>query len=265
MNDRILLVVGDKFASYVAHKEAVTVSELLGLLSLPKSFDCSSDRKVLVPGQGIGDENRQALLRTAANSANLHQYDFSLWHKLPDRAAAVHAHKAHSRNVLVSVPRQISSDEFELDLMIDEGCELMTDHMSGQNMQGMVLMEAARQAMIVVTESHLVPGKGVEYSYVSDSLTVSYSNYAFPVSALIRTTIDECDITNPSTLRFLATTTVEQCGQPVASFTMGYTAIEKSRSFKQERIQSVRAHRQFLAGIASEMGRPQALVGREIR
>ena len=86
MNDRILLVVGDKFASYVAHKEAVTVSELLGLLSLPKSFDCSSDRKVLVPGQGIGDENREALLRTAANSANLQKYDFSLWHNLPDRA-----------------------------------------------------------------------------------------------------------------------------------------------------------------------------------
>lgn len=261
MNDRILLVVGDKFASYVAHKEAVTVSELRTLLTLPKTLAATKSRMVLVPGQGIGDENRQELLSAAARSQNVSDFDFSLWHSLPERASTAHAHKAIPRNVLVSVPRQMSSNEFELDLMIDENCELMTDHMSGQHMQGMVLMEAARQAMIVVTEAHLMPDKGTDYSFISDSLTVSYSNYAFPVSAVIRTIIDEYDIENPKTLKFSATTTVEQCGHVVAEFIMGYTAIEKSRSFKQERIQSVRTHRQFLASIASSMGSPDISVG----
>ena len=73
MNDRILLVVGDKFASYVAHKEAVTVSELKTLLTLPKTLAATKSRMVLVPGQGIGDENRQDLLSAAARSQNVCQ------------------------------------------------------------------------------------------------------------------------------------------------------------------------------------------------
>jgi hypothetical protein len=145
--------------------------------------------------------------------------------------------------------------------MIDENCERMNDHMSGQHMQGMVIMEAARQAMIAVTEMYLLPEKGIDYSFISDSLTVSYSNYAFPVKAIIRTTITQSDTDSHKTLKFLAKTTVEQCGHTVAEFLMGYSAIEKERSIKQERIQSVKTHRQFLAGVANTMSEADSMAG----
>src|SRR5690625_1550673 len=48
MNNRILLVVGDKFASYVKSKDAITVSQLRGLLSLPVHMLPGQSRTVLV-------------------------------------------------------------------------------------------------------------------------------------------------------------------------------------------------------------------------
>ncbi|MEH6909383.1 MAG: AfsA-related hotdog domain-containing protein [Oceanicoccus sp.] len=261
MNKRILLVVGDKFASYVAHKEAVTVSELLALLSMSKTRSNTSDRTVLVPGQGIGDESRQALLRAAASSQNVSDFDFSLWHNLPERASPVHSHKTNSRNVLVSVPRQVASNVFELDVMIDEDCELMTDHMSGQHMQGMVLMEAARQAMIVVIETHLMPDYDIDYSFIADSLSVNYSNYGFPVTAITRITFTKIETDDAKLLKFASTADVMQCGHSVAEFTMALSAVEKNRMSKQERILGVKTHRQFLASVAGNLSNQSGLVG----
>src|SRR5690625_5354077 len=88
MNNRILLVVGDKFASYVKSKDAITVSQLRGLLSLPVHMLPGQSRTVLVPGQGMGDDCVQQLLSDASVSPNIAHFDFSLWHNLPQRASS---------------------------------------------------------------------------------------------------------------------------------------------------------------------------------
>jgi hypothetical protein len=260
MNDRILLVVGDKFAPYIAQKEAITVSQLHGLLSLPVHILGNQERTVLVPGQGIGDMSRQRLLEAACQSSNISGFDFSLWHNLPERASGALSHKAEVCNVLVSMPRQVSAREYELALLIDEDCELMKDHLSGQHVQGMVVIEAARQAMLVVTEAYLMPKSVIDYAFVFNALSVSYSHYAFPISATIRTHITECAVDNPKFLKFAAITSVEQCGRSVAEFTMSFSAMEKSRLVKQERMQSVKAHRQFVAVVASDIAVPEVLI-----
>ena len=54
MNNRILLVVGDKFAAYIQGKDAITVSQLRGLMSLSIHMLPGQDVTVLVPGQGLG-------------------------------------------------------------------------------------------------------------------------------------------------------------------------------------------------------------------
>lgn len=265
MNDRILLVVGDKFAPYIAHKEAITVSQLHGLLSLPVHILGNQERTVLVPGQGIGEQSRQRLLAAASQSSNVSGFDFTLWHNLPERASRALSHKAEVCNILVSMPRPVSATEYELALMIDENCELMQDHLSGQHVQGMVIIEAARQAMLVVTEAYLMPKSVIDYSFIFNALSVSYSNYAFPVNATIRTRITECAIENPKFLKFAAITSVEQSGRTVAEFTMSFSAMEKARLVKQERMQSVKTHRQFVAAVATELEQAQLLVENVLR
>lgn len=252
MHNRILLVVGDKFANYVKGKDAVTLSQLRGLLSLSIPLP-NQGVTLLVPGQGLGDESVAELLKEAAASPNLAFFDFSLWHNLPKRAGRALSHKHHSANTLISEPRQLTADLFELHMMIDENCELMNDHQSGQHVQGMILIEAARQAIVAVTEAYLLPKNGIEYAFVLNNLSVSYSHYTFPVGAVLRCNILNKSIDNPKRLSFEAEILVEQCGQAVSKFMLSIGAMEKVRISKGENMQALKMQSNYLAYVAANM------------
>lgn len=253
MNNRILLVVGDKFASYVQGKEAITLSQLRGLLSLSIPLLSGQSVTVLVPGQGLGDESVKQLLKEAARSSNLSRFDFSLWHKLPQRAPASLTHKHNPANILISSPQRLAENMFESHLLIDEDCELMHDHLSGQHVQGMVLIEATRQALLAVTEAYLMPKNDIDYAFVFNALSVNYSHYTFPVGAVIRSVMTEMSTENPKRLSFAAEVFVEQCGHVVSTFTASFGAMEKLRIKKRESMQAVKAQADYLTYVAANM------------
>lgn len=253
MNNRILLVVGDKFAAYIQGKDAITVSQLRGLMSLSIHMLPGQDVTILVPGQGLSEATVKRLLEEAASSPHLARFDFSLWHALPKRAESSVSHKHVQSNTLISEPRQRSADTYELHLLIDEDCELMSDHQTGQHVQGMILIEATRQALLAVTERFLLPSNGIDYSFVLSALSVSYSHYTFPVGAVLRCVIAESSTDNPRRLSFSAEVFVEQCGQVVSTFTVSFGAMEKLRISKRENMQAVKTQSEYLAYVAANM------------
>ncbi len=253
MNTRILLVVGDKFSAYVQGKDAITLSQLRGLLSLPILLLPGQGRTVLVPGQGLSDIAVKQLLQEAAGSPNIAQFDFSLWHNLPERASGQLTHKHKPANVLVSTPRQVSADVFESQLMIDEDCELMHDHLSGQHVQGMILIEAIRQALLAVAEAYLMPKNDINYAFVFNGLSVNYTHYTFPVAATIRSVMTEISVDNPRRLSFAAEVSVEQCGQEVSTFTASFGAMEKLRITKREGMQAAKIQSDYLAQVVANL------------
>lgn len=250
-HNRILLVVGDKFANYVQGKDAITVSQLRGLLSLSIPLLGGQEVTLLVPGQGLGDDCVQQLLREAAASVNLSSFDFSLWHSLPQRAPRSLAHKHHPANTLISSPRRIAEDVFEAHLLIDEDCELMQDHLTGQHVQGMILIEATRQALLAVAEAYLLPKNDIDYAFVLNSLSVNYSHYTFPIAAVIRCVMTEMQTDNPRRLHFVAEVQVEQCGQLVSTLNVVYGAMEKQRINKREAMQATKVQSDYLTYVAA--------------
>ncbi len=264
MNKRILLVVGDKFYPYVQGKDAITASQLQGLLSLPVQFLPSAERTLLVPGQGLGDDRVRDLLAAASTSANVQHFDFSLWHSLPRRASGALTHKHREENVLISAPRQLAEHEYEMHLLIDERCELMSDHQSGQHVQGMILVEASRQMTIAVTESFLLPEgrESKDYAFVLNQMSVSYNNFTFPIGAIIRCRMVSQDVANPRRLSFVMDATVEQCGCCVASFTFSIAAMDRAVVGKKENMQSQRAQENYLALVLAQAHQQQAVVTR---
>lgn len=251
--NRVLLVVGDKFSGYVQGKDAITLSQLRGLLSLPTPMLPFSGITTLVPGQGLSDAGIRVLLQEATASPNLKNFDFSLWHHLPQRAPSSLSHKHIAANTLISVPRQLAADMFESHLMIDENCELMNDHLSGQHVQGMILIEATRQALLAVTEAFLLPKNNIDYAFIFNALSVSYSHYTFPVGAVIRSVMTDKSVDNPRRLGFSANVFVEQCGQIVSTFTASFGAMEKVRIYKRENMQATKAQVDYLAYVAAHM------------
>lgn len=234
MNDRIILAVGDKFAQFGIGKDVITLSQLRALLGLPKMLVVDTGRVVVVPGQGLGDDDVEAILALAAKASQCAHFDFSLWHRLPKRANRALSHKQRPENTLISEPRRLGEDVFELDLLIDEDCELMSDHQSGQHLQGMILVEAARQSLLAVTEAFFLPQDGTRFAFVFNDMTINYNNFAFPLDARLRYVIKDKEIRGSRRQRFDVEISIEQCGIVAATFTSSFTAFEEHRIVSKE-------------------------------
>ncbi len=249
MSKRLLLVVGDKFVQFASGKEAITLSQLHILLSDKSKVMPNQVRTVLVPGQGLGDDDVSALLEKAQTSANRDSFDFRLWQSMPKRATRLMSHKHNPENTLISEPVKLCEDIYELHLLIDEDCELMRDHQSGQHVQGMVLMEAARQSLLAVTEKYFLAGNGEKYAFVFNDMSVKYNHFAFPLQARLRYTIKEKDISKKNRCSFSCEVAVEQCGTDTAVFDMVFSAIEHDRISKREGMFANKAVNAYLTDI----------------
>ncbi|MBU2885529.1 hypothetical protein KO507_07120 [Gilvimarinus agarilyticus] len=253
MSNRIILVVGDKFASYAIGKDAMTVSQLKGLLALPDQMLSMHESTTLLPGQGMGDHCIEEVLTIAEQSPNFSCFDFSLWRHLPKRASQSITHKHKPENTLISHPRQINENTFELQLLIDENCELMSDHQSGQHVQGMILIEAVRQATVAITETHFIQNKKIKYAFVLNDMSVKYNNFSFPVNASIVCRITNKDIDNPKRLSFTIEADVVQCNTCVSSLFFNISAIDKLRIGRQEEMQAKKTQKRYLAHAYSDL------------
>lgn len=234
MKNQIIFVVGDKFFQFSHGKNVLTVSQLRGLLTVSGMLMFDHNLIEIHPGQGLSDEDLLGILSMAADCPHADRFDLSALERMSRRAPASHSHKRKSENTLISMPRQIAEREFLLDLLIDENCELMRDHQTGQHLQGMILLEAARQSFLAVTEAFFLPADATKFYFVINEMVARYQRFAFPLPAVIRYRLREHDGANPLRQRFLADISVEQCGDCVASFVTDFTTFEDARISARE-------------------------------
>lgn len=179
-----LIVVADKFAEFTVEKPAVTLSQLHAMLKLPKHLVPGAVR--LLPGQGLSEGDIADLIVqiNALDPAGL-KWELSLLRTLPERADPCISHKRRSCNTLIGSPTKTAHDCYRIDLCIDENCELMGDHQTGQHVQGMLLIEAARQSFIAVTEKYLLTDLEEKTYFVINAITTEFTGFVFPLPAHI--------------------------------------------------------------------------------
>jgi hypothetical protein len=228
----LVLVVGDKFRAFSDGKAAITLSQLRGLLDLPAGL-ILCERTILVPGQGLSDGDVAEILQRAETTAHRERIDFRLWTMVPKRVEGKLSHKHRERNILVSAPRRIDEDDYELDLLIDENCELMDDHQTGQHLQGMVLVEAARQAFLAVTEAFILPRDGGKVYFVFNSLAIEFKRFMFPIASGIKLRVLERGHGGKYP-RFAVDILFEQAGQETAHVRAGYMIMPDQRILQVE-------------------------------
>ena len=149
MDDRYFFVVGDQFQEFANGKDVLTLKQLDALFGLPCHL--MNSRNVLLLGQGVRQEQVLPLLQAHdSDSERSARFIISDLMRIEDRAGSNISHKRISHNTLIGVPRQLSESEFNISLNIDERCELMGDHQTGQHIQGMLLVEAFRQSFLAV-------------------------------------------------------------------------------------------------------------------
>jgi hypothetical protein len=244
--EKVVFVVGDKFKEFGQHEQVLTLSGLNTLLRQEGFGDDAATIK-LVAGQGISEADVQRIIDAAPHKA----VDRQILLKHPVRAGLRTTHKRRLHNSIISSPRKLGDDLYEVDLMVDERSELMRDHQTGQHIQGMILVEAARQMFLAVTEDFYIDQSAQrDYYFVINQMDVKYMAFVFPLGAILRYEIVEQRTSNPERLSFTADISVLQADAVVTSVRVKFTAFLASNIKEKEHQQAIlalRKHAELLA------------------
>lgn len=239
-NPTILYVVGDRFEPFATHDTTRTVSRLVGDLRADRHQD--EAELVLVEGQGITsfdwDRIRDELARRGlTDRVEIRERDAGCLCRQTE------THKHRECNVLIAGLSQVGENHYRAALRIHNDQEMLLDHQGG-HVQGMVILEAARQMFVAVSERYyLSHWREQHYSFVLDSMDSQFQTFLFPLAAAIEYEVRTADLSDPAQLRFDVQVTIEQAGLPAATVRMVCGAILSSAMAQKERRGAARALR----------------------
>jgi acyl-CoA thioesterase FadM len=222
------IVVADIFSNFAQeHESVITYSELLRLLATqPPEAGLS-----LIPGQGMEVGLLYALQRQF-EVLSLRVLEPTRY--LP-RAGNRQAHKQRPQNIVVSLARQLDRSNYEMDIHFDGSNEFFQDHMTGQHIQGMAIVEAMRQSFLSVTEQYHLNTSIHAYYFVIHDMSVRFERFLFPVDARLCYQIIKESIKDG---RYGATVDikVEQAGDACATGSVCFTAFDAAFIEGRERV-----------------------------
>ncbi|MET9882655.1 AfsA-related hotdog domain-containing protein [Streptomyces sp. NPDC006430] len=228
-----MFLVGDVFAEFAHHEGVFTVSQLARLIKNGTFPEGPGEVRVSL-GQGVSLFDVQFVRDTLARRglADRVVIDDQALHT---RAGREIAHKHRLENVLISEPRPVGADWYEADLLVDAANEVMSDHLTGQHMQGMLATEAGRQMFIAVAEQFYLPPEAVGSRYfVIDSFATRYRNFLFPLPAVVRCHVLAHRSPHHTRATFHCELTVTQGGSETAGLDVRFTAFDTRASHAKE-------------------------------
>lgn len=215
----MLVVVGNRLTDFAQATGAITAQMAIERLAQDQSG------AGFVIGQGVRDEEAR-VIRVLGQAKGVPIVNFE---QDGVRAGQTVCHKHHPENQLISMPRKVEQDVFEADLLMDDRNEIMSDHLTGLHLQGMLLIEATRQMFIAVGETqyaHLGVPKG---GYVVfNRLDTRFEQFAFPIYSMIRQTVTDVDQPRDDRTSFSAEIEIFQEQGRVAHTSVQYTIFEKA-------------------------------------
>lgn len=216
------LVVGDRFRDFAEAVGAETFSGMTRALD-EGGLDTLQGPVRVVTGQGIG-EYELSYLRDAVARRDLGDRVL-LVHGGGQPASRQELHKAREDNVLVAGLTQVDDGAYEAQLRLHDHNELLVDVQDRVHVQGMVVVEAARQMFLAVLERYFTSRWPQQrYYVVLNSMNTTFSNFLFPVGATLRLRVDESDLSEPSRITVSTTVTLKQAGRSAAEVTIDAAA-----------------------------------------
>lgn len=237
------VVTGNRFADFTKVTGALPAERVIEqLIARETHLD-------ILLGQGISDRDRKLLTHLAqANGLSVHDAVTD-----GERAGRAVCHKHHPQNQLISAPRAIGEDRFEADLLLDDRNEILSDHLTGCHLQGMLLIEATRQMFIAVGETqyrHL--GVPDEAYVVFDRIETRFETFAFPIPTRIEQQVTSVKSDRPGRVSFTAVVEIHQVQGPVASSEVSYTIFDRAALQPREEKLAQRAVRALVSRLAHD-------------
>lgn len=235
-----LVVVADRFSGFCQDDRVRTVSGLCAAIASGE-FDEVPGELVLHPGQGITPYEQRDIEETVSRRGLDGRLRLTNDNLEPAGRGVVHKHRSENvllTNLCCDVERELDTGhrDFTAQLCLHGHNELLLDHQTGEHVQGLVIVEAARQMFLAAFElgyRHLWPLRS--YYVVWNSVNLTFKNFLFPLPAEVSGTLRELSIDDPAKLEYEMHVEIHQGGCPVVVGEIGFTSFETGRIASIER------------------------------
>lgn len=172
--EKLLYLVGKKFSEFLSNKE---VNSVEGFIKKRMGASEASKEVIYKLGQGCSEHEIDQLISESVDG------NFA---KAFVKEAKEFVHKKDAKNVMITKPSLIEKDYYKAFLMLDDECAEMSDHVTGQHIQGMVVIEAARQMMLSVTENYFLTKEQQGKMWVIlNEINTTFLAFLFPLEVEI--------------------------------------------------------------------------------
>jgi len=175
-----IFVVGDKFKCFMTNENIVGVSRLQAMVN-DKAIDPALDPCEIYIGQGVCEIQMKKIFN-AIKENNLDEKIKLILPHYYHKSSRSLTHKHRNENIMISEPVQIAHSVYRCNLMLNDSCAEMSDHVTGHHIQGMVVIEAARQMVLAISEKYLISeNREVKPNFVTNSMEVKFKKFIFPL------------------------------------------------------------------------------------
>ena len=237
----IIYIVGDRFEGFSKNSQVTTVAQFC---KLAETVGFLPGTKAII-GQGVSRTNVMRLrqhVTAVGQESSVDFVDFSA-----PKADRNLCNKHRPENSLLSIPRKVAENVYEMQLLIDDGCAEMSDHVTGQHVQGMVLVEAARQSFLAVTEAYYADTNCAGRYFVINSMNVEYMNFAFPLPTVVRYEVLDLTHKKHGTIVSESAISFLQCGSEICRVRVGFAVYGTDYLSQREAAVADRTFRNYLA------------------
>jgi 3-hydroxymyristoyl/3-hydroxydecanoyl-(acyl carrier protein) dehydratase len=229
-----IVLVGERFAPFLAVGLGMSPADFVGAVENGK-FDAEPAPRHVHIGQAVG---RHALadVTDAVAARGLSDRLLLRPRSRPRPVEARAVHKSHSRNVLVADFEQAEPDVFQAALRIHNDNELLLDHQSSLHVQGVLLIEAARQMFLAACElGYMRRWADRRFAYLIGSTDTRFERPVYPLPAQLVLTTQRAEVDDPRRIRFLVETRILQAGKETTVTTLECSAhpVERLRAIER--------------------------------
>jgi A-factor biosynthesis hotdog domain len=182
LSDKTLCIVSDRFTSFADNKTVMTYNNALSFLA-----DNIHEYDTIVIGQGINCSELEKLQNLVSSPSGRLNIQIIEWITQKVDRHLVHKHQDH--NVMITAPVAEANNRFTAHLILDDDCAEMSDHQSGEHIQGAIMSEAARQMFMACA---LIQDVAPEFSkqsggikFALSQMQVKFHNFIFPVDTKV--------------------------------------------------------------------------------
>jgi hypothetical protein len=221
-------LVGERFAAFAANDGVETVNRFIGNIRAGL-YDELAEPVRLGVGQGVDASDWEVVATELARRGLLTSFRLPA---VPVPVARDLVHKRCPENVMLADARRRGPLRLAARLNLSDMNELVLDHVTGQHVAGMVLIEASRQLMQLTNHEFVVNDDA--HSFVLCSLAAAFEGYVFPLAVDMECSLTKVDDSRPARREYATEVVISQGGAAKATVRAEYQIVRTRSLVRQE-------------------------------